>query len=167
MSGYISIASIGGVAEVSDLIGRSKQIIYVWEQRGTHGVPRPLVTLKCGPIYDMHAWREWAARNPHLLGEKSTVAGDSPTLESRTKALMVLACGEAGLYPEDLATLLRALVHPGWADPSPLFKQIIQASEEHVCHPTDVNRTTVVALAWSLVLAPEPDGPHIIEGADG
>ena len=58
---------IGGVREVSRLLGRSPQLVCMWAVRGTHGFPKPLAWLAATAVYDMATIKAWAAEHPELV----------------------------------------------------------------------------------------------------
>jgi hypothetical protein len=64
----IAIEDIAGLSEIASMLGRRKQTVCNWIERGTHETPRPIAELAATKLYDRNAWRRWAADHPELTG---------------------------------------------------------------------------------------------------
>jgi hypothetical protein len=58
---------IGGLSEVADLVGRTKQTVRNWITRGNLDTPEPLIMLAATPVWDLAKWRQWAKGHAHLV----------------------------------------------------------------------------------------------------
>jgi chromosome partitioning protein len=53
---------LGGMAEVAKALGTSRQLISLWRTRYP-SFPKPIASLRMGPIWDMRDIREWKAKH--------------------------------------------------------------------------------------------------------
>lgn len=62
----IRAADIGGLKEVSQMLGRSPQVVCNWIWRGI-GTPEPVTKIAATKIFDLSAWALWAEEHAHLV----------------------------------------------------------------------------------------------------
>jgi hypothetical protein len=59
---------MGGLAEVAELLDRSRPAVSNWNATPKLATPEPLRRLTATPVWDLRHWREWGRAHPELMG---------------------------------------------------------------------------------------------------
>lgn len=62
--GYARVVDLAGNTEVGQVLGLARQTVNMRTARGIDGWPGPIVTLSCGPIYDLSMLPRGPVGNP-------------------------------------------------------------------------------------------------------
>lgn len=63
-AGYVRIEDLAGNTEVGEALGLARQTVSMRTERMIEGWPGPIVTLACGPIYDLSVLPRGPVGNP-------------------------------------------------------------------------------------------------------
>lgn len=53
---------LGGIAEVAQALGTSRQVVVNWRTR-YKTFPKPIATLRMGPVWDLRTIRQWKVKH--------------------------------------------------------------------------------------------------------
>lgn len=68
-------ARIGGIQEVADRVGQSRQLINNWLARGNKGLPAPIASIVATRLFDMDQIDQWCLEHPELVREPTNGDG--------------------------------------------------------------------------------------------
>lgn len=68
----VTVASIGGLAEVLARVNRPASVVSNWYVRGSHGFPAPFHYTRATPLFDLDMIDIWTSEHPELCGNGRT-----------------------------------------------------------------------------------------------